>query len=129
MFIKLVLFTLLALLFPFLNNSLSYAQRAESKPFFPTWKLLSVSEKSEFIAGYLHGWSDAKNVTEIAIGYIKDNPDKAVKSLEEIKKLYDLNIMKPDDLVSAIDAFYEKPGNKAAPLSVAVTAVKNSLSK
>lgn len=105
------------------------ASADEKTAFYPTWKLLNGAEKAEFIAGYLQGWADARNVTGIALDFIKENPDKAINSLEDIKKLYDVSALKRDKLVAAIDEFYEKPQNKAFPLSVAVTAAKNSLSR
>ena len=70
---------------------------------------------------------DAAKVTDIAIGFVKENPGKAVESLEGVKKLYDLSSLKPEALVEEIDAFYSKGDNSRATLSAAVTSAKTSL--
>jgi hypothetical protein len=110
-----------------INPAILRAESTDAIPFYPTWKLLNASDKAQFMAGYLHGWADARNVTNIAIDFIKDNPGKAVNSLEDIRKLYDVSSLKPEALVEEVDSFYNKPGNKAASLSVAVTAAKQHL--
>ena len=88
---------------------------------------MSFQEKQHFIAGYLQGWLDAAKVTDIAIGFIKENPAKAIESLEGIKKVYDVSFVKPGNLVDEIDAYYAVSENKNATLSAAVTSAKASL--
>lgn len=104
----------------------AFVQQAEAESFYSTWKLLSTAEKKQFAAGYLHGWKDAKKVNDIAVTYIRENPATAVDSVERIAKLYDVSTLRPDNLVESLDAFYDRPENKAAPLSAAVTAAKTS---
>jgi len=98
----------------------------DSRPtsFLPVWKLMSRTEKQQFIAGYIWGWKDAAKVIEIAISYIKDNPREAVEGLERIKALYSRPELKPGPLVEAIDRFYADPANHGAALSRAISAVR-----
>lgn len=122
-----------SLLFSALLNSamallpLSDCRADGSDAFFPTWKLLSNQEKQHFVSGYVQGWMDAQKVTNIAIEFIKENPNKAVESLESIRKLYDVSLLKPEGLVREIDRFYSRGENKNASLSMAVTASKAAL--
>jgi hypothetical protein len=95
--------------------------------FLPTWKLLDSHEKEQFIAGYLQGWKDAARVTDIAISYVKTNPEKAIDGLEGIRQLYDVRGVKPSDLAHQIDEFYADPENSDAALSRAITASKKRL--
>ena len=101
----------------------SPAKTTESA-FLPAWKLLSIQEKQQFISGYLQGWKDVVKILDIVIRYVEENPEKAAKSLESIKEIYDMSAMRPDRLVSIIDTFYSDPANSKAPLSRAVTAAK-----
>jgi hypothetical protein len=94
-------------------------------PFLPTWKLLSAEGKRQFIAGYIYGWQDAHKVTGIAIDFIRENPKKAVESLESIKGLYDLSRLDPAAAAGDVDQFFADPENSKATLSSAITAVKS----
>jgi hypothetical protein len=95
--------------------------------FYPTWKLLSDQEKRQFISGYLQGWRDAAKVTDIAIHYVKTNPSEAVTGLEGIKSLYNLEGIRSEQAVQAIDLYFSDPENHDAPLSRAVTAARKAL--
>lgn len=97
-----------------------------SDAFLPTWKLLTNEQKQQFIAGYLYAWKDAARVTDVAIGFVKENPKEAVNGLEKIKSLYDLSILSPAGAVQQLDTFFSEPSHSKASLSVAITAVKNS---
>ena len=105
------------------------AQEKVSPPFYPTWKLLSPSEKQQFLAGYIYGWKDAERVTDIAISYVKENPNKAVEGLEEIKGLYEFGDIKPALLAAAVDAYFTEPANSESGLSQAISAAKQALKK
>lgn len=104
------------------GTSWSSAERESGSGFLATWKLLSQQEKQQFIAGYLQGWRDAAKVTDIAIAYVRTNPSEAVAGLERIKELYNLEGLKPPQVVNDIDLYYSDPDNYEAPLSRAVTA-------
>lgn len=95
--------------------------------FLPSWKLMNAQEKQHFIAGYVQGWRDAQQVTDITISYVKKNPANAVSGLEKMRSLYDLSGAKPELLARAIDVFYMDPANGNASLSSAVTAARNAL--
>ena len=105
---------------------LARTSTADSDSFLPTWKLLNHQEKQHFVSGYIYGWKDAYNVTDIAIQYIKENPKTAVESLEKLKMLYNMEHVKPDQLVGALDNFYSDPDNSAATLSMAVSAARKN---
>lgn len=107
--------------------STSAAQTREQLPFLPTWKLLTRDQKRDFVAGYVQGWRDAAQVTDIAIGYVRENPKQAVEGLEKIRRLYDLSNLRSDGLVDGVDGFYSDPKNASATLSAAVTAVRAAL--
>jgi hypothetical protein len=92
--------------------------------FLPTWKLMSDEEKQQFIAGYLQGWRDAAKVTDIAISFVKSNPQRAIASLEGIKELYNIREIRPSEVTQEIDLFYADPSNSNAPLSKAITAAR-----
>lgn len=95
--------------------------------FLPTWKLLTTDQKQQFIAGYIQGWKDAARVTDIAIGYVRTNPERAIEGLEGIRQLYDLSGVKPIQLAHEIDAFYSDPENNGAALSKAITAARRRI--
>ncbi|MEZ4753108.1 MAG: hypothetical protein R3A13_02220 [Bdellovibrionota bacterium] len=117
---------LLSIIFSLIFTSLtSISAFAENTAFLPTWKMLNDEEKQHFISGYLYAWQDASSVTDIAIGFIKDNPKQAVKSLESIKGLYNVAGIRPMSLASEIDEFYKQPENKDASLSKAVSYAKS----
>ena len=103
------------------------AQAEDTSSFYPTWKLLGSREKEQFVAGYIQGWKDAAQVTDIAISYVRDNPGKAIEGLEQVKGLYDVRDLRPGMLAGAIDNFYAKPENQGAALSLAVSAAKSAL--
>ncbi|MCB0318565.1 MAG: hypothetical protein KDD56_07395 [Bdellovibrionales bacterium] len=113
---------ILAFLF---STILSPTAIAETNGFLPTWKMLNSQEKQYFISGYLHAWQDASEVTDIAISFIKDNPKKAVESMESIKGLYNVSGINPITLAARIDEFFTNPENKDASLSRAVSFAKN----
>ncbi len=93
-------------------------------PFLPSWRLLSNEGKQQFISGYLQGWKDAVRILEVAIMYLKENPDRGVQALENIKQIYEIRELPPDELVKQIEMFYADPAHRDAPLSRAVTAAK-----
>jgi len=109
--------------------------RAESAPpdapsqhgFLATWKLLAPQQRIDFMAGYLQGWHDASRVIDIAIDFVRDNPNQAVTSLERLRALYDLSNLKPDQMVREIDRFYNEPENRDATLSLAVSNARNQI--
>jgi hypothetical protein len=126
---KLTLFTLLfATISPISMGPSPFIlaeEREGSGSFLPVWKLLTLNEKQQFISGYLQGWRDAALVTDIAINYVKKNPERAIASLEGIKVLYRLKNSSSSQIVEAIDEFYADPENQNAPLSRAVTAARS----
>lgn len=97
-------------------------ERDNQAGFLPTWKLLSEKQKIDFMAGYLFGQRDAQQIIDIAIQYVRDNPTKAVESLERVKRLYDYEAVRPPLLAKEVDNFYSNPDNAQAPLSAAVSA-------
>lgn len=97
----------------------------EGGPFLPTWKLLTDEAKRQFVAGYLHGWSDAAKVTDIAIDYVRGNPEEALDGLKRLKQLYNISGVQAEQLSEGISQFYADPENAGAPLSKAVTAARN----
>jgi hypothetical protein len=99
---------------------------SESEAFLPTWRLLG-EEKQVFISGYMAGLRDAGKIIDIAIQYVKNNPEEAVTSLERIKQLYAVGEeVKPAQLAHAIDTFYSDPDNSKASLSKAVMSARVS---
>lgn len=102
------------------------ALETEQADFGPTWKLLNTQEKQQFISGYLHGWKDARVVTDIAAKYVRENPDQAVQGMEKIRELYNLSDLRPEGLVRQIDAFFQQPENSRASLSRAISAAKSA---
>jgi hypothetical protein len=116
---------LLSILFLFLFPHVLVAESESS--FLPTWKLMKYEEKQHFISGYIQGWIDAAKVTDIAIGYVKENPTKAVEGLQSIRKLYDLSAMSPQNLVQELDVYFAKSENANSSLSAAITAAKTAV--
>ena len=55
----------------------------------------------------VQGWRDAASVTDVAIAYVREQPQNAVEVLEKIRRLYESSTM-PDALVPRIDEFYKK---------------------
>lgn len=112
----------------------SAALRAESKTaaeasFLPTWKLLRNEGKQQFVAGYLFGWRDAKRVTDVAIEYVKGNPGGAVRGLERIRGLYDMEGLTAESVVRELDDYFAGAEGKEATLSQAITAVRARLGR
>lgn len=105
----------------------AWAEDDSKGGFSPTWKLMTLEQKQQFVAGYLQGWRDAAVVTDIVISYVRKNPQKAVASLEGVKELYNLKSLRSAELVERIDEFYADPSNNSAPLSRAVTAARTQL--
>ena len=99
---------------------------ADEPSFYPTWKLLDSQQKQQFIAGYMMAWKDAANVTDLAIKFVKTNPDKALDGLQSVRRVYDLSSMRPETLSQQIDAFYESPANRQFTLTQAISFAKNA---
>lgn len=95
--------------------------------FLPTWKLLNPQEKQQFMAGYLYGWRDASKVTDIALNYVRENPDKAVEGLESIRALYDVSKLNSGGVVREIDGFFQDSDNHDATLMAAISYAKARL--
>lgn len=108
-------------------GSTAWAQPTETSDrpasFYPIWQMLSRTEKLQFIAGYVQGWRDAASVTDVAITYVREQPQNALEVLEKIRRLYESDTT-PDTLVPRIDAFYRNPENQSAPLSRAISAAR-----
>lgn len=92
--------------------------------FASTWKLLSSSQKEQFVAGYLQGYRDASKVTEVTLEYVKENPQRAVDGLETLKRVYFVEGIRPAALVTGLDQYFAAPENQSASFSQAVNAVK-----
>lgn len=105
------------------------AESGAETGFASTWKLLNTQDKQQFISGYLRGWKDAQQVTEVAITYVEQNPKNAVDGLKSLKGLYEVSSLSPDYLAREIDAFFKNPENANATLSAAITAAKASQSR
>lgn len=103
------------------------ADTAVEEPFQPTWRLLNYEEKQQFISGYLKGSDDASDVLDIAIGFIKDNPQEALPSLKKLRELYDLSEVKPDSLVRELETFFADSDNSRASLAKAIATARNRL--
>jgi hypothetical protein len=99
----------------------------DNERFFPTWRLMSTEQKQHFIAGYLQAWKDAAQVTDIAIGYVRENPEKAVEGLQSVRGLYETNGLRPADLAHQVDRFFQDAENQSSSLSRAISAAKNNL--
>jgi hypothetical protein len=95
--------------------------------FLPTWKLLNPQEKQQFMAGYLFGWRDAAKVTEIAIGYVRENPQKALEGLESIRSLYDVSKVNSSAMAHEVDTFFQDSDNRDASLMAAISYAKARL--
>lgn len=95
--------------------------------FGETWKLLEKEQKLHFVSGYLHGLRDAQRINDIATEYIRSNPKQAGEALEKLRPLYDLATVVPERVVGELDRFYGNPDQSGAPLSIAMSAARNSL--
>lgn len=117
----------LALALPVLFAPLSGRAEDDKSSFLPTWKLLNPQEKQQFMAGYLYGWRDAAKVTEIAINYIKENPQKAIEGLESIRALYDVSHFNSSAIAHEVDSFFQDSDNRDASLTAAISYAKSKL--
>jgi hypothetical protein len=125
MYLRLVIFVCLLI-----TTSSSFAKdiwAEEQVSFLPTWKLLNTEQKQHFIAGYLQAWKDAAQVTDIAMGYIKENPDKALEGLGSVRAMYETQGLRPADLAHQIDLFYKETNNRDATLSRAMSYAKSQM--
>jgi len=93
--------------------------------FMPTWRLLNQEQKQTFVAGYLHGWRDARRVAEIVGEHLERNPDQVHKSMQAMQAIYDLSELRPERIVRDIDQFYQEPENARAPLSKAISSSRS----
>lgn len=99
------------------------------KSFYPTWKLLRPEERKMFLSGYLHGWQDARKVTDIVLSHTAENPGTAVSSLEKVREIFGIANEPVETLLDRINSFYEDSENQDAPLSVAVSAAGERLTE
>jgi hypothetical protein len=109
--------------------ALTEGSSAPEPSFSPTWKLLRNDAKQQFIAGYLFGWRDAKRVTEVAIEYVRENPSEAVRGLERIRGLYNMEGITAESMVRELDTFFSESEGKDATLSQAITAARMRLGR
>jgi hypothetical protein len=107
------------------DYDLSPTEQPRLEGFLSSWKLMSAEEKQQFIAGYLFAWRDAQEVLEIARGFIGSDPSQATASIDSMLAIYNFSSVNPVLLAHEIENFYSTPENKSAPLSYAVTTVKN----
>lgn len=105
------------------------SKMAPEASFSPTWKLLRNEAKQQFVAGYLFGWRDAKRVTDIAIDFVKEQPTEAVRGLERIREIYDMEGLTAESLVRELDSFFGQAEGKDASFSQAITAVRARLGR
>ncbi len=110
-------------------SNAAYAEELALPPFLPTWKLLRSDAKNQFIAGYLFGWRDAANVTDVAIDYVKQNPQNAVDGLERIRGIYDMNGVTSESIVRELDLYFSEADGREATLSQAITTVRMRLGR
>jgi hypothetical protein len=107
---------------PLYAEQSSGEEQSPGKAIYPVWKLLTRDQKMQFVAGYVQGWKDASKVTDIAIGFVRENPSQAVSGLERLKSLYDLSEVSPSLITSQLDTFFSKAENQSASLSYAISA-------
>ncbi len=103
------------------------ASPEKNESFYPTWKLLNLEQKEQFIAGYVLALKDATRIVDIALNYSQSDPARSLESLKKIRMLFDVFESKPTTLVKEIDTFYTQPDNRAATLSMAVNAANANL--
>jgi len=103
------------------------AETSAEESFYPTWKLLSIQERQQFVAGYLFGWKDAAKVTDVVLDYVKENPTKAVEGLEKAKSLYSVQALRPAEIAREVDLFFQASENKEASLSRAMSFARGRL--
>lgn len=100
------------------------AQSNSNDAFGSSWKLLSEDGKSKFISGYLYCANDTARILDIAIGFVKENPTRAIQSLETLRNVYNTSGLSPDNLTSGVNRFYKDPDNLSASLTKAISAAK-----
>ena len=108
----------------FLALILGVASIAYAEGFAATWKLLTPTQKEQFVAGYLQGYRDASTVTDVTLDYIKQNPQRAIEGLETLKKVYFVEGVRPAKLVEGLDQYFAAPENQGSSFSQAVNTVK-----
>lgn len=86
---------------------------------------MNTEEKRQFIAGYKYASEDVQQILDIAIDFVRENPDQAINGLETLKRLYNFSATGPDTMVKEIDRFYSSSNNREASLSRAMTATNN----
>jgi hypothetical protein len=126
---QVVLGTVLSVLMCPTTVLLAESKMAPEASFSPTWKLLRNDAKQQFVAGYLFGWRDAKRVTDIAIDYVKEKPTEAVKGLERIRGIYDMEGLTAESVVRELDTYFAQAEGKEATFSQAITAVRTRLGR
>lgn len=94
-------------------------------PFGSTWKLLNQQEKRQFVSGYLAGLKDAERITGIALSFIKENPQQAVKGLERVQGLFGVGSLPADTVAAALDRYFSEPANASASLTLAMSAARS----
>lgn len=111
----------------FHSAKFAFAEDKTLEGFYPTWKLLGINERQQFLAGYMFGLKDAGKVTDVMIGYVKENPAKALDGLEKIKAIYQVQSLNPADLVKEVDLFFQASENKQATLAQAISFARARL--
>ena len=97
---------------------------AKPAPFLPTWQLLNTEQKQQFVSGYLYGWREAARIADIVIGFVRENPDQAIRGLEKLRSVYTSSDDRPIAMVRGIDAFFADPKNAQADFAVALNAAR-----
>jgi len=101
--------------------------KADTEPFYPSWKHLESQSKQLYMSGYLHGLRDAEEVVTIAREYVKNNPALAIQTLEKVQRLCSVADMSPGALVPEIDSYYSDISNQQATFSLAVSAAQQKV--
>lgn len=102
-------------------------QPASGGTSYATWRLLTNEQKQEFLAGYVQGWRDASQVTDVAIDFVRENPNEAVAGLQRLKKLYEMSDLSPSFLAREVDKFFSEPANHSASFALAISAARAHL--
>ena len=102
---------------------------AEDSAFRPTWRLLSVEGKKQFIAGYLYALEGAEDVTQIVLEYVEKHPEEARSGLEKIKSIYHAKGLSPDRVVHELNVFFDESAGKNATLNQAFAVVRSRLGR
>jgi|GEM_PF-1586033 len=127
-FAKFVGFCTISMVLLTANLILPYSVMAneQESSFMPTWSLLTQEQKQTFIAGYLHGWRDARRVAQIVGEHLAENPEEVHKSMEIMQGIYDLSNLRPETIANHIDQFYKDSENSRAPLSKAISSARTN---